>query len=96
VATGRSDYANQINNVLCFPGLFRGMLDVRARRVTGEMTIAAARAIAGVISDDELVPRYIIPSVFDRRVAKAVAKAVSEAAVATGVARHERPRGAST
>lgn len=92
VATGRSDYANQINNVLCFPGLFRGMLDVRARRVTDEMTIAAARAIADVISADELAPQHIIPSVFDRRVAKAVAHAVSEAAITAGVARREATR----
>ncbi len=87
VATGRSDYANQINNVLCFPGLFRGLLDVRARRVTNEITIAAARAIADVIPEEELIPQYIIPSVFDRRVASSVAKAVSEAAIESGVAR---------
>jgi malate dehydrogenase (oxaloacetate-decarboxylating) len=87
MATGRSDYPNQINNVLCFPGLFRGLLDVRARRITGEMKIAAANAIAGVISDDEILADYIIPSVFDRRVAKAVAEAVSAAAEESGVAR---------
>jgi malate dehydrogenase (oxaloacetate-decarboxylating) len=87
MVTGRSDYPNQINNVLCFPGLFRGMLDVRARRVTEEMKIAAAHAIAGVISDDEILADYIIPSVFDRRVAKAVADAVSTAAEESGVAR---------
>ncbi|MCH7990120.1 MAG: NAD-dependent malic enzyme [Planctomycetes bacterium] len=87
MATGRSDYPNQINNVLCFPGLFRGLLDVRARRITEEMKIAAAHAIAGVISDDEILADYIIPSVFDRRVAKAVADAVSTAAEESGVAR---------
>ena len=85
IATGRSDYANQINNVLCFPGLFRGMFDVRAKRVTETMKIAAARAIAEVISDDELRPDYIIPSVFDRRVAAEVSKAVGQAAVEAGV-----------
>ncbi|OHB66446.1 MAG: malate dehydrogenase [Planctomycetes bacterium RBG_13_63_9] len=79
VASGRSDYANQINNVLCFPGLFRGLLDVRAKRVTDAAKIAAARAIAGVIADDKIRPDYIVPSVFDRRVSKAVAKAVSAA-----------------
>ncbi len=93
LATGRSDYANQINNVLCFPGLFRGMLDVRANRVTQSMKIAAARAIAGVIAENELLADNIIPSVFDRRVAAAVAKAVAEAAVADGVARREQKPG---
>jgi len=87
VATGRSDYPNQINNVLCFPGFFRGLLDVRAARVTDEMKLAAADAIAGIISDEELSTDYIIPSVFDRRVVQAVAEAVSKAAVAAGVAR---------
>lgn len=87
MATGRSDYPNQINNVLCFPGLFRGMLDVRARRVTEEMKIAAAFAIAEVLSDNELLEDHIIPSVFDRRVAPAVAEAVANAAVESGVAR---------
>ncbi|MCE5266574.1 MAG: NAD-dependent malic enzyme [Planctomycetaceae bacterium] len=86
VATGRSDYPNQINNVLCFPGLFRGMLDVRARRVTESMKIAAAEAIAAAISEDQLRPDSIVPSVFDDRVAPAVAKAVAEAAVNAGVA----------
>ena len=80
IATGRSDYPNQINNVLCFPGLFRGMLDVRASRVTSEMKLAAADAIANVIAEKELNADYIVPSVFDRRVAKAVAKAVAQAA----------------
>ena len=87
LATGRSDYPNQINNVLCFPGFFRGMLDVRAHRVTESMKIAAARAIAGVIAEGELLADYIVPSVFDRRVSTAVAQAVGEAAVADGVAR---------
>ena len=86
VATGRSDYPNQINNVLCFPGLFRGTLDVRARRVTESMKIAAAHAIAQIIPEDQIRPDYIVPSVFDTRVAAAVAKAVSKAAVEAGVA----------
>ncbi|HKB93041.1 MAG TPA: NAD-dependent malic enzyme [Gaiellaceae bacterium] len=87
IATGRSDYPNQINNVLAFPGVFRGALDVRARTINGEMEVAAARAIAGTIPDDELSADYIIPSVFNRAVAPAVAAAVAEAASATGVAR---------
>ncbi len=89
IATGRSDYPNQINNVLCFPGFFRGMLDIRARQVTEDMKIAAAYAIAGVIAEEDVLADYIIPSVFDRRVAKAVAEAVSNAAVEGGVARRE-------
>jgi malate dehydrogenase (oxaloacetate-decarboxylating) len=87
MATGRSDYPNQINNVLAFPGVFRGALDVRARTIDEAMKLAAANAIAQVIPADELHPDYIIPSVFDRRVVKAVAHAVAEAAVASGVAR---------
>lgn len=90
MATGRSDYPNQINNVLCFPGLFRGMLDVRARRVTNDMKLAAAQALADVITPDELHADYIIPSVFDRRVASAVAEAVASAAVAAGVTRRQQ------
>jgi len=90
MATGRSDYPNQINNVLCFPGIFRGALNCRASQINEEMKLAAAHAIAGIISDDELHPDYIIPSVFDRRVGEAVAKEVEEAAYATGVARRER------
>ena len=90
MATGRSDYSNQINNVLCFPGIFRGALNCRASRINEEMKIAAANAIAGIIADDELHPDYIIPSVFDRRVGEAVAKEVEEAAYQTGVARRER------
>jgi malate dehydrogenase (oxaloacetate-decarboxylating) len=90
MATGRSDYPNQINNVLCFPGIFRGALQCRASRINEEMKVAAAHAIAGIITDAELHPEYIVPSVFDRRVAEAVAKAVEEAAYQTGVARRER------
>ncbi len=90
VATGRSDYPNQINNVLCFPGLFRGMLDVRARRVTESMKIAAAEAIAAAVPEDQLRPDSIVPSVFDQRVAPAVAKAVAQAAVAAGVTGREQ------
>ena len=87
MATGRSDYPNQINNVLAFPGVFKGALDVRAHTINEEMKLAAAQAIASVIPEDELHADYIIPSVFNRRVAPAVADAVSEAAVASGVAR---------
>ena len=87
IATGRSDYPNQINNVLAFPGIFRGALDVRARTVNEEMKLAAAEAIASVIGEGELHADYVIPSVFNRRVTDVVAAAVAEAAVATGVAR---------
>jgi malate dehydrogenase (oxaloacetate-decarboxylating) len=87
IATGRSDYPNQINNVLAFPGVFRGALDVRARTINGEMELAAARAIAQTIAPGELSADYIVPSVFNRAVAPAVAAAVAEAAEATGVAR---------
>lgn len=90
MATGRSDYPNQINNVLCFPGLFRGLLNVRARRVTDSMKMAAALAIAGVITADKLLPDYIIPSVFNRKVAPAVADAIAQAAINDGVARRSR------
>jgi malate dehydrogenase (oxaloacetate-decarboxylating) len=90
MATGRSDYPNQINNVLCFPGIFRGALNCRARQINGAMKLAAANAIAETILDAELHPDYIIPSVFDRRVAEAVAERVEEAAYASGVARRER------
>jgi malate dehydrogenase (oxaloacetate-decarboxylating) len=89
IATGRSDYPNQINNVLAFPGVFRGALDVRARAITPEMEIAAALALAAVIPRDELSADYIVPSVFDRSVAPAVARAVAEAALRSGVARGE-------
>jgi malate dehydrogenase (oxaloacetate-decarboxylating) len=87
VGTGRSDYPNQINNVLAFPGIFRGALDVRASDITEEMTLAAAHAIAAVVQPDELAPDYVIPSVFDRKVAPAVAQAVALAAAEQGVAR---------
>ena len=86
-STGRSDYPNQINNVLAFPGIFRGAFDVRASEINEEMKIAAANAIAGLISDEELNEDYIIPAAFDPRVGKAVAAAVAEAARKTGVAR---------
>ena len=87
MGTGRSDYPNQINNVLAFPGIFRGALDVRASDINDEMKIAAANAIAGLISYEELKPDYIIPSPFDERVAAVVAEAVAKAARKTGVAR---------
>jgi malate dehydrogenase (oxaloacetate-decarboxylating) len=90
MATGRSDYPNQINNVLCFPGIFRGALQCRASRINEEMKLAAANAIAGIITPEELHPEYIVPSVFDKRVAEAVAREVEEAAYQTGVARRER------
>ena len=90
MATGRSDYPNQINNVLCFPGFFRGLLDSRARTVNDEMKVAAARAIAGCVSRSELSEEYIIPSVFNKNVAPSVAQAVARAAHATGVARRRR------
>jgi len=87
IATGRSDFPNQVNNVLAFPGIFRGVFDVNASDINEEMKIAAAEAIAGLISDEELTADYIIPSAFDPRVGKAVAAAVAEAAQKTGVAR---------
>lgn len=87
VGTGRSDFANQINNVLAFPGIFRGALDVRARDINDEMKIAAAKAIASLVSDEELNPEYILPAAFDPRVGQTVAAAVAEAARKTGVAR---------
>ncbi|MDD2970420.1 MAG: NAD-dependent malic enzyme [Lachnospiraceae bacterium] len=87
IGTGRSDFPNQINNVLAFPGIFRGALDVRASDINDEMKIAAARAIAGFVTDDKLCADYIIPSPFDEGVAQAVAKAVAQAARDTGVAR---------
>ena len=87
VGTGRSDFPNQINNVLAFPGIFRGALDCRATDINEEMKIAAAKAIAGLISDEELRPDYVIPAPFDERVAPAVAAAVKEAAIKTGVNR---------
>lgn len=87
VSTGRSDYPNQINNVLAFPGIFRGVFDVRASDINEEMKVAAAQALAGLISDEELNEDYIIPAAFDPRVGPAVSKAVAEAARRTGVAR---------
>ena len=87
VGTGRSDYPNQINNVLVFPGVFRGALDVRASDINEEMKIAAAKAISALVSDEELNEEYILPVAFDKRVGKAVAKAVSKAARDSGVAR---------
>lgn len=87
VGTGRSDFPNQINNVLAFPGIFRGALDVRAKDINDEMKLAAAYAIAGLVSDEDLNPEYIIPNPFDKRVGKAVAEAVAEAARNTGVNR---------
>ncbi|OLB08226.1 MAG: NAD-dependent malic enzyme [Candidatus Rokuibacteriota bacterium] len=94
MATGRSDYPNQINNSCCFPGFFRGMLDVRARRVNDEMKLAAAHALAAIVSKEELSEEYITPSMFDSRVVPAVAAAVADAAIQTGVARR-RPRAAA-
>jgi malate dehydrogenase (oxaloacetate-decarboxylating) len=94
VATGRSDYPNQINNVLAFPGIFRGALDVRAAAITEEMKLAAAEAIAAVVREDELGPEYVVPSVFNREVVPAVAEAVARTALDAGVARrvHEPVR----
>ena len=87
IATGRSDFPNQINNVLAFPGIFRGTFDVRARDINEEMKVAAAEALAGIISEDELSPDYIIPKAFDPRVREAVAAAVAKAAKESGAAR---------
>ena len=86
VSTGRSDYPNQVNNVLAFPGIFRGALDARASEINDEMKIAAAHAIAGLISDEELNCDYILPQAFDERIGKAVAQAVKNAAIESGVA----------
>ena len=87
ISTGRSDFPNQINNVLAFPGIFRGAFDVRAKEINDEMKLAASEALANLITDEELSPEYIIPKAFDKRVGPAVAKAVAEAAKRTGVAR---------
>jgi malate dehydrogenase (oxaloacetate-decarboxylating) len=87
VSTGRSDYPNQVNNVLAFPGIFRGALDVRASDINDEMKVAAAYALASLVSDEELCSDYILPAAFDPRVKDTVAKAVAEAAVKSGVAR---------
>ena len=93
VATGRSDYPNQINNVICFPGLFRGVLDVRASEINEEMNIAAAEAIAGSIPDNNLSEDFIIPNVFDKQVPRRVSQSVSRAAHDSGVARRSRRSG---
>ena len=90
MATGRSDYPNQIDNVLCFPGIFRGALQCRASRINEEMKLAAAHAIAGIITENELHPEYIVPSVFDKRVAEAVSRETEEAAYRSGVARRQK------
>jgi len=90
IATGRSDYPNQINNVLCFPGIFRGALDCHARDINEAMKLAAADAIAGCVPDAKLDPDYIIPSVFDAHVARRVAAATIHAAQETGVAQRRR------
>jgi len=87
IATGRSDYPNQINNVLCFPGLFRGVLDCQAREINDPMLFAAANAIAQMVTEEELSEDYIIPSVLNRKVPERVATSVREAAVRTGVTR---------
>ena len=93
MATGRTDYPNQVNNSLCFPGLFRGVLDVRASEINDEMKVAAAIAIAGVIPDSHISEDFIIPSVFDQNVARRVSKGVARAAQETGVARRRRRGG---
>ena len=92
IATGRSDYPNQINNVLCFPGIFRGALDVRAREITEDMKMAAARGIAALVGDDELREDHVIPSAFNRDVAPAVAEAVARQARRGGTAGGGRER----
>jgi malate dehydrogenase (oxaloacetate-decarboxylating) len=89
IATGRSDYPNQINNVLCFPGLFRGVLDCNAREINEAMLVAASHGIASLVADEELREDYIIPSVFNQKVSGRVSEAVREAALQTGVARQE-------
>ena len=91
IATGRSDYPNQINNSLAFPGIFKGALDVEATDINEPMKVAAAEAIAALVGEQELSEEYIIPSMFDPRVAEAVASATREAAWASGVARKPRP-----
>jgi malate dehydrogenase (oxaloacetate-decarboxylating) len=91
MATGRSDYANQVNNVLCFPGLFRGVLDVQAKQINDEMKIAAAQAIASAVPEGHLHEDYIVPSVFNPAVVRLVARAVTRAAYGTGVACRRQP-----
>jgi malate dehydrogenase (oxaloacetate-decarboxylating) len=95
MATGRSDYPNQINNVLAFPGVFRGALDAGATDINEEMKVAAAKAIASLVKAEELSPDYIIPSTFNPLVGKTVAAAVKAAAIATGVCRKPSKVGAS-
>ncbi len=95
MATGRSDYPNRVNNVLAFPGIFRGALDARATCINESMKLACAHAIASVISDSELLAEYIIPSVFDGRVVEAVSKTVA-AAFESGVARNVNPNDAGS
>ncbi|MQG47085.1 MAG: NADP-dependent malic enzyme, partial [SAR202 cluster bacterium] len=90
MATGRTDYPNQINNSLCFPGLFRGVLDVRSREITDSMKISAAEGIASVIPDSNVSADFIIPSVFDQNVARTVADCVAESAIRSGVALRRR------
>jgi malate dehydrogenase (oxaloacetate-decarboxylating) len=90
IATGRSDFPNQINNVLAFPGIFRGALDVRASEINEAMKLAAGEALASVVSEDQLSAEYIIPSVFNRDVGTIVAEAVAQAAIDSGVARRDR------
>jgi len=90
VGTGRSDYANQVNNVLAFPGIFRGALDVRATDITEEMKLAAAYGIANIITDEERNANYVIPNPLDKRVVPSVAEAVAKAAIDSGVARITR------
>ena len=92
MATGRSDYPNQINNVLCFPGIFRGALDCRSNTINEEMKLAAANAIAGVVDDTHLNADYIIPSVFDTAVAKKISESVQAAAYKTGVAQSRQSK----
>jgi malate dehydrogenase (oxaloacetate-decarboxylating) len=94
MATGRSDYPNQINNVLCFPGIFRGAMDARATKITDEMKMAAAEGIASCVPENEISEDYIIPSVFNRDVAPVVAKAVKDEAARSGVA--QEPEDAAT
>jgi malate dehydrogenase (oxaloacetate-decarboxylating) len=91
MATGRSDYPNQINNVLCFPGIFRGALDCRASCINEEMKLAAARAIASIVSEDELNEQYIIPSIFNDKVVQRVRNAVVLAAIQSGIAKRIPP-----
>ena len=90
MGTGRSDYPNQINNVLAFPGLFRGALDVRASKITEEMKLAAAYGLSSLVKEEELNEEYILPKALDERVAKAVAKAVADKAIETGIAKRRK------